>query len=87
LQKGLKAFGNKGRKASKKEINQLQNRTCFAPLKVKEMKPSERKKAQMALMFLTEKRDKSVNGRMVYTTESQQENGYHARMRQAGRRH
>jgi hypothetical protein len=30
------------------------------------MKPSERKKAQMALMFLTEKRDKSVKGRMVY---------------------
>jgi hypothetical protein len=39
---------------------------CFAPLKVKEMKPSERKKAQMGLMFLTEKRDKSVKGRVVY---------------------
>jgi hypothetical protein len=30
------------------------------------MKPSKRKRAQMALMFLTEKRDKSVKGRMVY---------------------
>jgi hypothetical protein len=30
------------------------------------MKHSERKKAQMAFMFLTEKRDKSVKGRMVY---------------------
>jgi hypothetical protein len=30
------------------------------------MKPSKRQKAQMALMFLTEKRDKSVKGRMVY---------------------
>jgi hypothetical protein len=30
------------------------------------MKPSKRKKAQMALMFLTEKRDRSVKGRMVY---------------------
>jgi hypothetical protein len=30
------------------------------------MKPSERKKAQMALVFLMEKRDKSVKGRMVY---------------------
>jgi hypothetical protein len=66
LQKGLKVFGNKGHEASKKEINQLHRRTCFAPLKVKEMKPSERKKAQMALMFLTEKRDKSEKGRMVY---------------------
>jgi hypothetical protein len=66
LQKGLKVFGNKGYEASKKEIDQLHRRTCFAPLKVKEMKPSERKKAQMALMFLTEKRDRSVKGRMVY---------------------
>jgi hypothetical protein len=49
-----------------KEINQLHKRTCFAPVKVKEMKHSKRKKAQMALMFLTEKRDKSVKGRMVY---------------------
>jgi hypothetical protein len=66
LQKGLKVFGNKGHEALMKEIDQLHKRTCFAPLKVKEMKPSERKKAQIALMFLTEKRDKSVKGRMVY---------------------
>jgi hypothetical protein len=66
LQKGLKVFGNKGHKASMKEMDQLHKRTCFAPLKVKEMNHSERKKAQMALMFLTEKRDKSMKGRMVY---------------------
>jgi hypothetical protein len=66
LQKGLKVFGNKGHKALMKEINQLHKRTCFALLKEKEMKDSERKKAQMALMFLTEKRDKSMKGRMVY---------------------
>jgi hypothetical protein len=66
LQKGLKVFGQKGHNALKKEIDQLHKRTCFAPLKVKEMKPSERKKAPMALMFLTEKRDKTVKGRMVY---------------------
>jgi hypothetical protein len=67
LQKGLKLFGKEGHKASKKEINQLHKRKCFAPIKVKDMKPSKRKKAQMALMFLTEKRDKSVKGRMVYS--------------------
>jgi hypothetical protein len=66
LQKGLKVFGIQGHEASKKEIDQLHKRTCFAPLKVKNMKPSERKKAQMALMFLMEKRDKSVKGGMVY---------------------
>jgi hypothetical protein len=51
LQKGLKVFRNKGHEASMKEIDQLHKRTW--------------KKAQMALMFLTEKRDKSVEGRMV----------------------
>jgi hypothetical protein len=66
LQKGLKVFGYKGHKASMKEIDQLHKRTCFAALNVKEVKHSERKKAQMALMFLAEKRDKSVKGRMVY---------------------
>jgi hypothetical protein len=44
---------------------------CFTPLKVK--KPSERKKAQIALMFLTEKRDKSVKGRMVYNGKPMRE--------------
>jgi hypothetical protein len=44
LQKGLKVFGNKGHEASMKEIDQLHKRTCFAPLKVKEMKHSERKR-------------------------------------------
>jgi hypothetical protein len=73
LQKGLKVFGNKGHKASKKEIDQLHRRTCFAPLKVKELKPSERKKAQMTLMFLTEKRDKSVKCRMVYNRKPTRE--------------
>jgi hypothetical protein len=73
LQKGLKVFGNKGHKAPMKEIDQLQKRTCFAPLKVKDMKHSKRKKAQMALMFLTEKREKSMKGRMVYNRKPTRE--------------
>jgi hypothetical protein len=56
-----------------KEIDQLHKRTCFALLKVKEMKHSERKKAQMALMFLTEKRDKSVKDRMVHNRKPTRE--------------
>jgi hypothetical protein len=73
LQKGLKVFGNKEHEASMKETDQLHKRTCFAPLKVKEMKPSERKKAQMVLMFLTEKRDISVKGRMIYNSKPTRE--------------
>jgi hypothetical protein len=57
-----------------KETNQLHRRTCFAPLKVKEMKPSKRKKkAQMVLLFLTEKRDKSVRSRMGYNRKPTRE--------------
>jgi hypothetical protein len=73
LQKGLKVFGSKGHEALMKEIDQLHKRTCFAPLKIKEIKPSKRKKAQMALMFLTEKRDKSVKARMVYNRKPTRE--------------
>ena len=36
------------------------------PISVKDMTSTERRKVMGALMFLTEKRDKSVKGRMVY---------------------
>jgi hypothetical protein len=38
LQKGLKVLGHE---ASKKEIDQLHQRTCFAPLNIKAMKTSK----------------------------------------------
>ena len=66
LKQGLKVFGQRGQRASMKEIDQLHKRTCFAPLSVKEMTSTERRKAQLALMFLTEKRDESIKGRLVY---------------------
>ena len=66
LQKGLKVFGDKGKAASTKEVDQLINRGCFEPVSVKEMTPAERKRAMEALMFLTEKRDGRIKGRLVY---------------------
>ena len=66
LQKGLKVFGNRGEDGAYKELEQLHKRTCFSPISIKEMTPIEKKKAMNALMFLTEKRDKSVKGRLVY---------------------
>ena len=66
LQTGLKLFGSRGREATGKELKQLHDRVCFKPILVSEMSPTEKKKAQDALMFLTEKRDKSIKGRMVY---------------------
>jgi hypothetical protein len=66
LQHGTKKFGDKGAQAATKELDQLHQRNCFTPIDVSKMTPSEKKKAQQALMFLTEKRDGTVKGRMVY---------------------
>ena len=66
LQKGLKIFKERGVAASEKELDQLHNRECFEPISISDLTPSERSKAQEALMFLTKKRDKSIKGRMVY---------------------
>jgi hypothetical protein len=66
LNKGIKVYGQKARDASSKEMNQLHRRNCFTPISVAEMSPIERRKAQQALMFISEKRDKTVKGRMVY---------------------
>ena len=66
MKKGLKEFGDAGYEAALKEVAQLHKRTCFTPLPVKELTDEERRKAVKALLFLTEKRDKSIKGRMVY---------------------
>jgi hypothetical protein len=66
LNKGLKIFGQKGRDVSKKEMDQLHRRSCFTPKSIAERTQIERRKAQQALMFLKEKRDGTIKGRMVY---------------------
>ena len=66
MQKGLKIFGERGRNGVNNEMAQLHQRGCFSPVSVKDMTASEQRKAQEALMFLTEKNDKRVKGRMVY---------------------
>jgi hypothetical protein len=58
-------FGKAGTDAAAKELDQLHSRVCFTPCDVSTMTGEERSKALEALMFLTEKRDKSIKGRMV----------------------
>ena len=62
LKKGLQKFGVKGSDAVTKELDQLHKRNCFAPVDVSKLTVGEKKKAQYALMLLTEKRDGSVKG-------------------------
>lgn len=66
VQRGLKKFGQRGTDAATKEMDQLHRRNCFTPIDVASLTDDERRKTVDALMFLGEKRDKSVKGRMVY---------------------
>ncbi|MGC8561492.1 MAG: hypothetical protein ACP5O1_12560 [Phycisphaerae bacterium] len=66
LQKGLKKFKKAGEDAASKELEQLHKRNRFTPMNVTKLSPEEKRKTMEALMFLTEKRDKSIKGRMVY---------------------
>lgn len=66
LQKGLAEYGEEGKKATTKELDQLHCRNCFTPIDVSKLTEGEKKKAMEALMFLSEKRDKRIKGRMVY---------------------
>ena len=54
--------GEHGHEAATKEKDQLHQQNCFTLISVKDMTPTERRKAMGVLMFLTEKRDKSVKG-------------------------
>ena len=66
LQKGLKKFKERGSDAAIKELDQLHKRNCFTPVEIASLTKEERRKAQEALMFLTEKRDQSCKGHLVY---------------------
>jgi hypothetical protein len=65
LKKGIKKFGKKGEKAAAEELDQPQRRNCFNPIDVSTLTPSK-KKAMESLLFLTEKRDGRIKGRLVY---------------------
>ena len=66
LHEGLRRFGTKGRDAVKKEVKQLHDRLCFKPIDVSTLTKEEKRKAQVALIFLTEKRDGTIKAREVY---------------------
>jgi hypothetical protein len=62
----LKKFGQKGSDAATKELKEFHDRVCFEPISVADMSQSEIQKSMEALMLLTEKRDGTIKGRMVY---------------------
>ena len=63
LQKGIKKSGIEAKRAAFKEMKQLHERMVFVPIKVESLTKQERKRAMESLIFLVEKRDKSIKSR------------------------
>ena len=62
LKQGLKRFGERGKKAARKELDQLHQRVCFTPVDISTMSQAEKEKVVDAIMLLTEKRNGEVKG-------------------------
>ena len=73
LRKGLKKFGQKGRDAAYKEMKQLHDRVVVEPIRIEDLTDIEKRRAMESLIFLVEKRDKSIKGRACANGSSQRE--------------
>ena len=82
LNEGLKIYGKDGELAISKELKQLLDRRCFWPILVAKLTRRERERAQLALAYLTEKRD-GTKKVVLYLMANLQENGYQEKNWQA----
>ena len=71
LRKGLIKFGDRGRKAAYKEMQQLHDRVCFRPIDPSTMTETERKRSLESLIFLVEKKTGEVKARTVANGSAQ----------------
>ena len=60
LKEGIKKFGKQAKASAHKEMKQLHDRSCFRPVHEHSLNKSERHRAMESLLFLTEKRDKTI---------------------------
>ena len=65
LSKGLNKFGNKGKIAVTKELQQMHDMEAFTPMDASTLTYADRKNSIAALMLLAEKRNGDVKGRAV----------------------
>jgi len=63
INQGLLTFGEKGSQAISKELKQLHDKGAITPIQRSDMTTEERKKALRYLMFLKEKRDRTIKAR------------------------
>jgi hypothetical protein len=65
MKAGMKQFKQRGEDAVSKELSQLHFRDTFEPINPKGLTNEERKEVLESHLFLKEKRDANVKGRMV----------------------
>jgi hypothetical protein len=63
LKQGIKKFGVRGRKAAIAEMQQLHDRKCFRPMSKHEITNIDHSRVLESLIFLTEKRNKTIKAR------------------------
>ena len=60
LKAGINKFGEQAKASAPKEMKQLHDRSCFRPVHKHSLNKSERQRAMESLLFLTEKRNKTI---------------------------
>ena len=60
LKAGINKFGEQAKASAHKEMKQLHDRSCFRPAHQHLLSKSERQRAMESCLFLTEKRDKTI---------------------------
>ena len=63
IKQGLLNFGEKGNEAISKELKQLHDKRAITPVQCLDMTVERRRKALRYLMFLKEKRDRTIKAR------------------------
>ena len=77
LTKGIKKFKKKGYDAAKGETKQLHDRSCWQPIDVSTMTPTDKAKALESLIFLVEKKDGRIKARHCADRKSTRLNSSH----------
>ena len=73
LNKGTNFFGETSTEAAFKKMKQLHNRTVFEQVKLAGLTDQERRRAMKSLIFLVEKRDKTIKARTCANGSTQRE--------------
>jgi Reverse transcriptase (RNA-dependent DNA polymerase) len=68
----VKKFGSRAEEVAMKDMEQMIERDCFEPIHQEELNETERRRAMESLIFLSEKKDKSIKARHCANGSTQQ---------------